>query len=249
MVWSGVRALVVGGASGIGRAVGEELLRVGARVAVVDRAPAGAPKGALAVTADVSSTEAVNRAVNNVVDRLGGIDVLVHTAGVAVTGALEDQDDTEWARVLDINVTGTARVVRACLPALRRSPHPAVVLMSSSAARNGLPDRVLYSATKGAVLSMTLALAVDLLPDGIRVNAVCPAVVDTPFIDRLLAQATDPEKERRALQQRNPQGRLIPVHEVVDAVLHLASPRSASTTGVVLDVDGGLSTLRPVRTT
>jgi NAD(P)-dependent dehydrogenase (short-subunit alcohol dehydrogenase family) len=120
--------------------------------------------------------------------------------------------------------------------------------MSSSAARNGLPDRVLYSATKGAVLSMTLAMAVDLLPDGIRVNAVCPAVVDTPFIDRLLRQAADPEKERRALEQRNPQGRLIPAREVADAVLHLASPRSASTTGVVLDVDGGLSTLRPVRT-
>jgi 2-keto-3-deoxy-L-fuconate dehydrogenase len=247
MVWGGVRALVVGGASGIGRAVVDELLVGGARVALLDRAPTGAPDGAFAAVADVSDTDALSGALHRAVDHLGGLDVLVHTAGVAVTGGLEDNDDREWDRVLDINVTGVARVVRACLPALRRSPHASVVLMSSAAARNGLPDRVLYSATKGAVLSMTLALAVDLLSDGIRVNAVCPAVVDTPFIDRLLAQTADAEKERRALEQRNPQGRLIPVQEVADAILYLASPRSASTTGVILEVDGGLSTLHPLQ--
>lgn len=247
MVWESVRALVAGGASGIGRAVVDELLDAGACVGVLDRAPSGAPEGAVVVRADVADDAAVRRAVGEAVSRMGGLDVLVHTAGVVITGSLEHTADHEWSRVLDINVTGTARVVRACLPALRASSQASIVLVSSTAARNGLPDRVLYSATKGAVLSLTLALGVDLLADGIRVNAVCPGVVDTPFIGRLLDQADNPEKERRALAQRNPLGRLVDPREVADAILHLASPRSGSTTGVILDVDGGLTRLRPVR--
>lgn len=247
MVWESVRALVVGGASGIGSAVVDELLDAGASVSVLDREPAGASERAVVVRADVSDDAAVRRAVDETVDRMGGLDVLVHTAGVVATGSVEQTTDREWREVLDVNVTGPARVVRACLPALRRSSQASIVLVSSTAARNGLPDRVLYSASKGAVLSMTLALGVDLLADGIRVNAVCPGVVNTPFLSRLLEQAEDPERERRALAQRNPLGRLVEPREVADAILHLASPRSGSTTGVILDVDGGLSGLRPVR--
>lgn len=247
MVWDSVRVLVVGGASGIGRAVVDELLDAGACVGVLDREPSGAPERAVSVRADVSDDVAVHRAVDDAVGRMGGLDVLVHTAGVVITGSIEKNTDREWSRVLDINVTGTARVVRACLPALRASSQASIVLVSSTAARNGLPDRVLYSASKGAVLSLALALGVDLLVDGIRVNAVCPGVVDTPFLGRLMDQAEDPEKERRALTQRNPLGRLVEPREVADAILHLASPRSGSTTGVIFDVDGGLSSLRPVR--
>jgi NAD(P)-dependent dehydrogenase (short-subunit alcohol dehydrogenase family) len=108
----------------------------------------------------------------------------------------------------------------------------------------GLPDRVLYSATKGAVLSMTLAMAADLLSCGVRVNAVNPGTTDTPWISRLLQKADNPDKEREALQLRQPHGRLVTADEVAAAIAYLASPLSGSTTGTYLAVDGGLQRLR-----
>ena len=116
-------------------------------------------------------------------------------------------------------------------PALRLSPAASIVNISSIAATAGLPQRVLYSATKGAVLAMTRAMAADHLREGIRVNAVNPGTADTPWIGRLLASAADPDAERRALEARQPHGRLVSADEVAGAVAYLASPRSGSTTG------------------
>jgi 2-keto-3-deoxy-L-fuconate dehydrogenase len=146
--------------------------------------------------------------------------------------------------VFDVNVVGMVRVARAALPALRASDHAAIVNTSSIAATAGLPDRVLYSATKGAVLSMTLAMAADLLPEGIRVNAVNPGTADTPWIGRLLERTDDPAAERAALDARQPHGRLVSADEVAGAIAYLASPASGSTTGTWIAVDGGMSGLR-----
>ena len=161
-----------------------------------------------------------------------------------VAAAVARAHRDEWARVLSVNVTGMARVAAAALPWLRRSPAAAIVNTSSVAARNGLPQRALYSASKGAVLALTYAMAADHIAEGIRVNCVCPGTAATPWVGRLLEQAADPVAERAALAARQPLGRLVEAPEVARAIAYLASPLSGSTTGTALDVDGGLSSLR-----
>jgi len=239
----GLRALVTGGASGIGLATARRLAAFGAVVAVLDRADE-APDGFPLVHADVSDDAAVRAAVAEAVETLGGLDILVNNAGIGAQGGVADNDDEEWHRVFDINVVGMVRVTRAALPALRASSHGAIVNTASIAATAGLPDRVLYSATKGAVLSMTLAMAADLLPEGIRVNAVNPGTADTPWIGRLLERTDDPAAERAALNARQPHGRLVSADEVAGAIAYLASPAAGSTTGTSIAVDGGMSGLR-----
>jgi 2-keto-3-deoxy-L-fuconate dehydrogenase len=234
---------VTGGASGIGLATARRLAELGASVAVLDVAEE-APEGLHLVRADVTEDRAVRAAVTEAVEALGGLDVLVNNAGIGAQGGVADNDDEEWHRVFDVNVVGMIRVARAALPALRESAHAAVVNTSSIAATAGLPDRVLYSATKGAVLSMTLAMAADLLPEGIRVNAVNPGTADTPWIGRLLERTDDPAAERAALNARQPHGRLVSAEEVAGAIAYLASPLSGSTTGTWVAVDGGMSGLR-----
>ncbi len=178
------------------------------------------------------------------VERLGGLDVLVNNAGIGAAGTIEDNPDEEWHRVFDVNVVGIVRVSRACLPALRSSSAAAIVNTCSVAAVAGLPQRALYSATKGAVLSLTLAMAADHVGDGIRVNCVTPGTADTPWVGRLLDAADDPAAERAALEARQPMGRLVSAEEVAEAIAYLASPAAASTTGTVLAVDGGMQGLR-----
>ncbi|MBN9618409.1 MAG: SDR family oxidoreductase [Actinobacteria bacterium] len=242
--FDGIRAIVTGGVSGIGLATARRLRDGGARVGVLDRVDAGPPDMAFA-RASITDDRAVRSAVAALADELGGIDVLVNNAGIGAQGGIEDNDDAEWAQVLDINVVGLARVSRAALPALRASRHAAIVNVSSIAATVGLPQRALYSASKGATLSLTLAMATDLLPDGIRVNAVLPGTADTPWVTRLLSAAGDPAAERAALEARQPIGRLVRADEVADAICYLAAPGSAATTGTWLAVDGGLTRLRP----
>ncbi len=235
-----IKALVTGGSSGIGRAAAELLLERGASVAVLDRT-ADAPSGAVALVGDVSDDASVRAAVGS----LDGLDVLVNNAGIGAQGDVTANDDDEWHRVFDINVVGIARVTRAALPLLRASSSAAIVNTCSVAAMVGLPNRALYSATKGAVYSLTLAMATDLLPDGIRVNCVTPGTVDTPWIGRLLDAADDPSAERAALEARQPTGRLVSPREVAEAIVYLAL--ASSTTGTALGVDGGMETLRPRR--
>jgi NAD(P)-dependent dehydrogenase (short-subunit alcohol dehydrogenase family) len=136
------------------------------------------------------------------------------------------------------------RTARAALPHLRESAHAAIVNTCSIAATAGLPQRALYSATKGAVLSLTLAMAADHLREGVRVNCVNPGTADTPWVGRLLDAATDPAAERVALEARQPSGRLVSADEVAGAIVYLASPLSGATTGTALAVDGGMQGLR-----
>ncbi|MGK3938214.1 SDR family oxidoreductase [Streptomyces caeruleatus] len=243
--FEGLKALVTGGASGIGRATAELLAARGARVAVLDLDPSSVEKPLLAHRADVTDDASVRTAVAAAVAELGGLDVLVNNAGVGALGTVADNDDEEWYRVLDVNVVGMVRVARAALPHLRESAHAAIVNTSSIAATAGLPQRALYSATKGAVYSLTLAMAADHVREGIRVNCVNPGTADTPWVGRLLAKAPDPAAERAALEARQPTGRLVSADEVAGAIAYLASPLSGATTGTSLAVDGGMQGLRP----
>ncbi|MGW2095738.1 SDR family NAD(P)-dependent oxidoreductase [Promicromonospora sukumoe] len=241
--FEGLVAVVTGGSSGIGAAIVRRLRAGGARVAVFDVDPDAADAD-LALAVDVTDAASVEAAVAAVEQELGRLDVLVNNAGIGAQGTVADNPDEEWLRVLDLNVVGIARTTRAALPLLRRSPAAAIVNTCSIAATAGLPQRALYSASKGAVLALTQAMAADHVREGIRVNAVNPGTVDTPWVGRLLARADDPAGERAALEARQPHGRLVSADEVAEAVAYLASPLAASTTGTTIAVDGGMHSLR-----
>jgi 2-keto-3-deoxy-L-fuconate dehydrogenase len=238
---SGLAAIVTGGGSGIGLATARLLASRGAKVAVLDLKPGDEFTG---VAADVTDDASVRLAVDTAAERLGGVDILVNNAGIGSIGTVADNPDEEWHRVFDVNVVGIVRVTRAALPYLRASEHAAIVNTCSIAATAGLPQRAVYSATKGAVLSLTLAMAADHVHEGIRVNCVNPGTADTPWVGRLLDQADDPAAERAALNARQPMGRLVSADEVAAGIAYLASPLASSVTGTALAIDGGMSGLR-----
>ena len=242
--FDGIAAIVTGGASGLGAATAALLVERGAKVAVLDLVTDGAPAGTVPITCDVSDSASVEAAVHAAAFELGGIDVVINNAGIGAGGDVGANDDDEWHRVLDVNVVGMARVARAALPYLRESKHAAIVNTSSVVAVVGVKNRALYSASKGAVYALTLAMAADHVGEGIRVNAVAPGTADTPWVARLLDQAEDPAAMGAAIRRRQPMGRLVTADEVAHAIAYLASPMSASTTGTVLGVDGGMATLR-----
>ncbi|HWH98403.1 MAG TPA: SDR family oxidoreductase [Pseudolysinimonas sp.] len=242
--FEGLVAIISGGAAGIGAAVTREVIRRGGRAAVIDLDIAAADPDAFVVAADVADDESVRRAVAEVASQFGGIDIIINNAAIGAVGTVEDNADEEWARVFNVNVTGVARLTRAALPYLRSSSHAAIVNTCSIAATAGIPQRALYSASKGAVLALTRAMAADHLSEGIRVNCVNPGTADTAWVTRLLADASNSQVERQALETRQPHGRLVSTKEVADAILYLASPRSGSTTGASLAVDGGMQNLR-----
>ena len=242
--FDGVVAAVTGGGSGIGLATGRLLAGRGANVAALDLDPAAAAGSALPLTADVTDEASVAAAVAALVERFGALDVLVNNAGIGATGTVEDNSYEEWRRVLDVNLLGIVRASRAALPHLRRSPVAAIVNTCSIAAVSGVPSRALYSATKGAVLGLTLAMAADHVAEGIRVNCVVPGTADTPWVQRLLDASPDPEAELAALRARQPTGHLVGADEVAAAIAYLASPLAVSTVGTALAVDGGIQGLR-----
>jgi NAD(P)-dependent dehydrogenase (short-subunit alcohol dehydrogenase family) len=247
-VLDGLVAVVTGGGSGIGQAACNTFLREGASIAALDLSPGEwTSERAMGVKADVADQKSLDEAMAAVAERFGGIDILINNAGISAVGTVEENSDEEWARVLDVNVTGIVRGSKAALPYLRRSSRAAIVNTSSIAATAGLVRRALYSASKGAVHALTLAMAADLVVEGIRVNMVAPGTADTPWVARLLARTSDPVEERRKLEARQPMGRLVSADEVAAAMLYLASPAAGATTGMSLAVDGGMSGLRLVR--
>jgi 2-keto-3-deoxy-L-fuconate dehydrogenase len=241
MTFEGVTVAVTGAGSGIGLATVERLVSLGARVAALDLAPPDPRPMVLPLVADVTDRGSMIDAAHRVEHELGGCDVVVANAGIGAVGSVEDNSDEEWMRVYDVNVIGVVRTVSSFLPLLRRSTGASIVCTASIVSTTGLPKRACYGASKGAVLALTMAMAADLAPEGIRVNCVCPGTVDTPWVGRLLDQADDPATARTNLIARQPIGRLGTAAEVAAAIAYLADPSNGYVTGTALAIDGGIS--------
>jgi len=242
--FQGLVAVVTGSGSGIGLATAQLLKSRGATVFGFDLQQGELGQTGQWIACDVSDEASVAKAFAELSKQTGSLDIVVNNAGIGAIGTIEQATSEEWDRVYRVNVVGTAQVSAAALPMLRKSKHAAIVNLCSIAATVGLPARAVYSASKGAVLSLTMAMAADHIDDKIRVNCVNPGTADTPWVQRLLAQAADPEAERAALNARQPIRRLITAEEVASAVCFLASPLQDSTTGISLAIDGGMDSLR-----
>jgi len=242
--FAGLTAIITGAGSGIGLEVAKGLKERGANVYGFDVNEGQMSSVATFIKCDIGDASSVETAFAEFRTVSNKLDILVNNAGIGSLTTVEKETDEVWHKVLNINVVGTARVSRLAIPLLRQSKHAAIVNTASITAIDGIPNRAAYSASKGAVLALTLAMATDHLPDGIRVNAVNPGTTDTPWVKRLLDQADDAKVAKIALEARQPMGRLVSPSEIANAIIFLASPVQASINGISLNIDGGLHSLR-----
>ena len=242
--FSGLTAIITGAGSGIGLEVARGLKARGATVFGFDINEGEMAPVATFIKCDIGNGQSVTDAFAEFSKQSKQLDILVNNAGIGSLTTVEHESDEIWEKVLNVNVIGTARVSRSAIPLLRKSKHPAIVNTASIAATDGIPNRAAYSASKGAVLTLTLAMATDHIKDKIRVNAVNPATTDTPWVQRLLNQSDDATAARDALEARQPMGRLVSPAEIASAIIFLASPLQASVTGTTINIDGGMHSLR-----
>jgi NAD(P)-dependent dehydrogenase (short-subunit alcohol dehydrogenase family) len=236
-------AIVTGGASGIGEATARLLQLRGAKVFVLDKnKPINPINNVTYIVCDITNKENINKSVSDVAKN--GLDILINNAGIGVIGDVTQASDQDWHKVLDVNVVGTARMSAAAIPFLRKSKSAAIVNVSSTVSLGGFSQIAVYSASKGAINALTLAMAADHIREGIRINCVVPATADTPWVERFLQDSVDPKKQKQEIIAMQPMQRLVTPYEIAHAICYLASPLSSSTTGTILNVDGGVTGVR-----
>ena len=233
-------ALVTGAASGIGAAIAARLAAAGARVAGLDLAASAGV--ACPLVADLRSDAQLERALEIMAGSIGMPDILVHAAALQPTGGCLDTDPVAWADAYDVNVIGAVRLLRRCVPAMRRAGGGAVLLLSSINAGFATPTLAAYAATKAALENLAKTAALELAPDGIRVNAIAPASIDTPMLRAAYADRAQGALE--ANQARHPLARFGTPEEVAELALFLVSDSAAWITGAVYPIDGGASVTR-----
>jgi NAD(P)-dependent dehydrogenase (short-subunit alcohol dehydrogenase family) len=249
---AGKVALVTGAGSGIGRAVCIRLAEEGADVVVTSRSQShveatcgeverATGRSVLGLVLDITDRGAVDEVVRDVADRFGRIDIVSNNAGLGspTTPSLVETTDEDWSALFLVNVTGMFWTCRAARPHMGSGG--SIVNVASINAFVGAKNHTAYIASKGAVMQLTRALAIELADDGIRANAVCPGVIDTPLTDLYLRESDNPDALRAAFDAASPLGRLGTPREVANCVLFLASEEASFVTGSALLVDGGLT--------
>jgi NAD(P)-dependent dehydrogenase (short-subunit alcohol dehydrogenase family) len=252
----GRRVILTAGAAGIGRATLQALVEAGARVHVCDVDEAALAEVGAALpevgrtVADVADPAAVDRLFDEALAWLGGLDVLINNAGIAgPTGPIEEITPEAWRRTLEVNITGQYLCVRRAVPHLRAAGGGAIVNLSSAAGRFGFALRTPYASSKWAVVGLTKSLAIELGPDQIRVNAICPGAVEGERIDRVIAakaeaRGTSFETMREEYVQTASMRRLIGAEDVANMILYLCSDAGRLVSGQAIGVDGNVEYLR-----
>jgi 3-oxoacyl-[acyl-carrier protein] reductase len=243
---AGKVAIVTGAASGVGAAATRLFLDEGALVVAGDyRGPAlreahgDHGTDVRLVEADVRDQAGCDRLIAAAADAFGGVDVLFNNAGATIRGTLEDTDDDLWRAAIDVNLRAVVRLCRGVVPHMRVRGSGSIVNNASITALRGVPGALAYAAAKGGVTAVTRALAIELAPEQVRVNAICPSVIDSPMTWDYVDMLPDPDAERRKLEAKHPLGRFANPLDVAHAALFLASDESSYITGVSLPVDGG----------
>jgi meso-butanediol dehydrogenase/(S,S)-butanediol dehydrogenase/diacetyl reductase len=244
-------SLITGAGSGIGQAMAVLFAREGSKVAVADISAEGGQETVRRIRdeggeaeffqVDVSSAEQVRRMVDAVIARFGRIDILCNNAGIGVAATVVDTTEEDWDRVINVDLKGVFLGCKYVIPHMLRQGGGVIVNTASVAGMVGVLNRAAYCAAKAGVIGLTKSIAVDFVTKGIRANCVCPGTVETPWIDKILAQQPDPVAERQRMIERQPMGRMGKPEEIAAAALYLASDEAAFVTGTELVIDGGLT--------
>ncbi len=247
--FTGKTVLITGAGAGIGAAAAESFAAAGANLALnsvsgsakklTEKLTAGGRK-AIFAPADVSRPAEVKAMIQQTVAAFGGIDVVVNCAGIVTGGNVEETDEETWGRTMAVNATGTFLVCKYALPYLRKA-RGVIVNVSSLVAVKGIASRAAYSASKGAVLSLSKAMAADYLGDGVRVNCICPGTVLSPSLEERIAAEENPEAAYQRFVSRQAMGRLGRPEEIAAAILFAASPDVGFMNGANIMVDGAAS--------
>ena len=248
---SGKVAFITGGGTGIGRACAVLFAKEGARVAVGGRRPqpldetvreiSKSGADAMAAACDVTERKSIETAIADVVERFGRLDVLVNNAGTAIVATVEETSDQDWDRILAVNLTGTFLASRAAIFALRKTGGGSIVNIGSILGIVARKQRAAYCAAKAGVTGLTKAMALDHAHENIRVNCICPSIIETELGMQLILKAADPEAERRMRTAGIPLGRMGQPEDVAQMAVYLASEESAWITGAAMPLDGGLT--------
>lgn len=248
MSLDGKVAVVTGGGSGIGRATAELLAREGATVVVVDKngpaaneVAAGLGHNAVGVQTDVGKPEEIRNLMSFVEKQFSRLDILVNNAGYGVVGTVQDLSEDEWDHLMNVNVRSVFLCSKYAIPLMERAGGGAIVNTGSYTAMVAIKNRAAYVTSKGAIASLTRAMALDHAGQNIRVNCVAPGTIASPWFDRTFEESENPDKVRQALDERSPMNRMGRPEEIAEAILWLASGRASFATGSVLTVDGGTS--------
>lgn len=244
-------ALVTGGGTGIGRACAELFAREGAAVVVsgrrseplqeVQRGIAAAGGRALAHSCDVSRAADVEGLIAHAVKEFGTLSVVVNNAGLWMAATAEETSEADWDALMNVNLKGVFLVSRAAIPVLRRAGGGSIINIGSILGLVGMKRRVAYAASKGGVTLLTKAMALDLGSDNIRVNCICPGIVETGMVRDVLGQSPDPEVERRRRIEQLAVGRIGQPEDVAHLAIYLASDESAWMTGAAIPLDAGFT--------